>query len=218
MGMNILAVSDVELSIIYNPAIAERFRHTDVIIGCGDLPYYYMEYMISTLDRTLYYVRGNHAPKPVEEGVGGPRTYPWGGVDLHQRVLRDPSGLLLAGIEGSVRYNEGKHQYTQTEMWLMASKMVPRLLLNRARYGRALDILVTHAPPWKIHDQEDLPHHGIHAFRWLVETFQPALHLHGHIHIYHSQAVAETRVGATRVINAYGFREIQLDLPTRERV
>jgi hypothetical protein len=176
-----------------------------------------MEYMISTLNRTLYYVRGNHAPKPFEETVGGPRTYPWGGVDLHQRVLRDPSGLLLAGIEGSLLYNQGKHQYSQSTMWWMAFKLVPRLLLNRAVYGRALDVLVTHAPPWKIHDQDDLPHQGIHAFVWLVKTFQPALHLHGHIHVYQPQTITETRVGATRVINAYGFREIKYELPDRKR-
>jgi uncharacterized protein len=211
--MNILAVSDVELNIIYSPSITTRFRHIDLMIGCGDLPYYYMEYMISTLDRTLYYVRGNHAPRPFEEGTGGPRSSPWGGVDLHQRVLRDPSGLLLAGIEGSLQYNLGKHQYSQTEMWLIAIKMVPTLLTNRLRFGRALDILVTHAPPWKIHDQDDLPHRGIHAFRWLIETFQPALHLHGHIHLYQSNIKQETRVGATQVINAYGFREIEFDLP-----
>lgn len=213
--MNILAVSDVELNIIYNPSIVERFRNTDIIIACGDLPYYYMEYMISTLNKPLYYVRGNHAPKTHEETEGGPRTSPWGGIDLHRQVKRDPSGLLLAGIEGSLLYNEGKYQYSQFDMWVMVIKMAPRLLLNRALYGRALDIFVTHAPPWEIHDEDDLPHQGIHAFRWLITTFQPALHLHGHIHVYLPQTVTETRVGATRVINTYGYREIQFDLPQR---
>jgi uncharacterized protein len=211
--MNILAVSDVELNIIYSPSIRKRFRHIDLLIGCGDLPYYYMEYMISTLDRTLYYVRGNHAPKIYEEGGGGPRVNPWGGIDLHQAVARDPSGLLLAGVEGSLLYNKGKHQYTQNEMWLFAARMVPKLLLNRLRFGRALDVLVTHAPPWKIHDQDDLPHQGIRAFRWLIQVFQPPLHLHGHIHLYQSNIKQETQVGATRVINAYGFREIEYTIP-----
>lgn len=215
--MNILAVSDVELNIIYTPSIVERFRNTDLIIACGDLPYYYMEYMISTLNKTLYYVRGNHAPKRYEETEGGPRTNPWGGIDLHRQVKRDPSGLLLAGIEGSLLYNEGKYQYSQFDMWVMILRLVPRLLLNRALYGRALDIFVTHAPPWEIHDEDDLPHQGIHAFRWLITAFQPALHLHGHIHVYHPWTVTETRVGATRVINTYGYREIQFDLPQRRR-
>ena len=59
--MKILAVSDTEVPILYSPSIVQRFRDVDVIISCGDLPYYYLEYMISMLDVPLYYVRGNHA-------------------------------------------------------------------------------------------------------------------------------------------------------------
>ena len=215
--MKILAVSDVELNNIYSPTITERFKDADLIIACGDLPYYYMEFMISMLDRTLYYVRGNHAPRQFEEGVGGPRTNPWGGIDLHRRVKRDPSGLLLAGIEGSVRYNKGRYQYSQSQMWWMVFLMVPRLLLNRLLYGRALDIFVSHAPPWKIHDETDLPHQGIKAFRWLIDVFQPAYHLHGHIHVYHSNTITETQVKRTKVINAYGFRELDFNLPVSRK-
>jgi Icc-related predicted phosphoesterase len=91
--------------------------------------------------------------------------------------------------------------------------MVPRLLLNRLLYGRALDIFVSHAPPWKIHDETDLPHQGIKAFRWLIDVFQPAYHLHGHIHVYHSNTITETQVKRTKVINAYGFRELDFNLP-----
>src|SRR5512146_2226703 len=117
--MNILAVSDVEVGIIYSPQIGRRFAHINLAIGCGDLPYYYLEYIISTLDIPLYYVRGNHASQ-VEVSMNGERTEPWGAVDLHRRVVRDQAtGLLMAGIEGSIRYNYGDHQYTQGEMWTL---------------------------------------------------------------------------------------------------
>jgi uncharacterized protein len=211
--MKILAVSDIELSIIYSQAITDRFGDIDLLIGCGDLPYYYLEYMISMLDKPLYYVRGNHAPRTVEEGTGGPRTAPWGGFDLHRKVKQDSSGLIMAGIEGSVRYNQGCYQYTQLEMWSFVLRMVPRLLINRMLYGRYLDIFVTHAPPWKIHDQEDLPHHGIKAFLWLIKVFQPAYHLHGHIHIYNQQTRKETLIGDTWVVNTYGHRRIEAQFP-----
>jgi Icc-related predicted phosphoesterase len=98
-------------------------------------------------------------------------------------------------------------------MWLMLLSLVPRLLYNRVRYGRYLDILVTHAPPWKIHDKEDLPHQGIKAFRWFIETFRPAYHLHGHIHIYQQYDVTETKLDQTQVVNVYGYKRITLDLP-----
>lgn len=213
--MKVLAVSDVELDMIYSPLVAQRFNDVDLIIGCGDLPYYYLEYIISMLNKPLYYVRGNHAPQRVEEGTGGQREEPWGGIDLHRKVKRDATGLLVAGIEGSVNYNNGPHQYSQFEMWWMVFKLIPRLLINRLFYGRYLDILVTHAPPWQIHDKEDLPHQGIKAFRWFIETFKPMYHLHGHIHIYQQYDTTETMHCGTQVINTYGFKKLEFDLPKK---
>ncbi len=208
--MKILAVSDVELGLIYSPQIGQRFKHIDLAIGCGDLPYYYLEYIISSLDIPLYFVRGNHSSR-IEAGVLGDRTNPWGAIDLHCRVIRDSTGLLLAGIEGSLRYNYGEHQYSQAEMWSMVFGLTPALFLNHMRYGRYLDIFVTHASPWKIHDMEDLPHRGIKAFNWLIKVFQPTYHLHGHIHVYRTDTITETTVGKTKVINAYGYRELLFD-------
>jgi predicted phosphodiesterase len=45
--MKILAVSDIELGFIYNVQIAQRFKDVDMMISCGDLPYYYLEFMVS---------------------------------------------------------------------------------------------------------------------------------------------------------------------------
>jgi len=212
--VKILAVSDVELGFIYSPTVAQRFGDVDMIVACGDLPYYYMEFIISMLDKPLYYVRGNHASK-LEEGSGGPRRAPWGAVDLHHKAIADERGVLLAGLEGCVRYNQGGYQYTQAQYWSMAFSLVPGLMANRAIHGRYLDVLVTHASPWKIHDMDDRPHQGVKAFNWLIKVFQPALHLHGHIHVYRNNIETETQVGKTRVINAYGYRELYLDVPTR---
>ena len=117
--MKILAVSDLELPNIYSPILGQRFGNVDLVIGCGDLGYYYLEYIISSLNKPMYYVNGNHAPS-IEYSEGGERTYPHGGTNIHRRVLRDPdSGLILAGIEGSLRYNDGVNQYSQDEMWWM---------------------------------------------------------------------------------------------------
>jgi hypothetical protein len=206
--MKLLTVSDVEIPSIYGPLIKGRFGDVDLAISCGDLSYYYLEFIVSSLDIPLYYVRGNHA-KYIEYGSAGPRKHPWGATDLHRRVLRDnTTGLLLAGLEGSLRYNLGKHQYAQSHMWTMAFGLAPRLLYNRIRYGRFLDILVTHAPPWRIHDQDDPAHQGFKAFNWLIKTFQPTYHLHGHIHVYYPAVTTETQVGQTLVINTYGYRKL----------
>ena len=211
--MKILSVSDVELGFIYSPLIIDRFKDVDLVISCGDLPYYYLEYIISLLNVPLYYVRGNHA-SPIESGSGGDRSSPWGAIDLHQKVRRAANGLLLAGIEGSVRYNLGPYQYSQGEMWWMVWKLVPGLFLNKLRFGRYLDIFVSHAPPWQIHDKTDLPHQGIKAFRWLIDVFQPAYHLHGHIHVYRQDEVTESLEKNTWVVNTYGYRVLVLDMDT----
>ncbi len=208
--MKLLTLSDVELPRIYSPKIKDRFGDVDLAISCGDLSYYYLEFIISSLDIPLYFVRGNHA-KDVEYGCAGPRKAPWGARDLHRKVVRDPkTGLLLAGIEGSLRYNDGDYQYSQAEMWLMVLGLVPALLLNKLLYGRFLDIFISHAPPWGIHDQDDRAHRGVKAFEWLVKTFQPTYHLHGHVHVYTSSTVTKTKVGETNVLNTYGFRTLSL--------
>ncbi|MBE0696958.1 MAG: metallophosphoesterase family protein [Anaerolineaceae bacterium] len=215
--MKILSVSDVEVDMIYSPLVTQRFKDVDMIIGCGDLPHHYQEYLVSMINRPFYYVHGNHAQLYFEKGFETSREYPLGGVNLHRKVIRDQSGLLLAGIEGSLNYNQGPHQYTQEEMWSMAFTLVPRLLYNRIFFGRYLDILVTHAPCWHIHDKEDKPHQGIKAFRWLVNTFKPAYHLHGHIHIYQQYDITETIFGSTRVINTYGYKQIMFSFPNKDQ-
>lgn len=205
---HVLIVSDKVVSFIYSPAIRERFSHIDLVISCGDLPYAYLEYIVSVLNVPLFFVRGNHA-KVVEYHSWGERRAPWGAVDLHRRVVYH-EGLLLAGVEGSLRYNEGPFQYSQAEMWWHVFSLVPNLILNRLRYGRYLDIFVSHAPPWGIHDRPDLPHQGIKAFRWLLKTFQPAYHFHGHVHIYRPDTITQTRFHRTWVINTYGYRELEI--------
>ena len=213
--MKALVVSDVVSPLIYSPQIRERFAHIQLVIGCGDLPYYYQEYIVSLLDVPLYFVRGNH-DKVVEFGSGANRSAPGGAIDLHRRVIND-RGLLIAGVEGSLRYREGPFQYSQFQMWTHVAALIPGLIKNRLLYGRYLDVFITHAPPIGIHDQEDLTHRGIEAFRWLIKVFKPAIHLHGHIHIIMPNTITVTQVNQTTVINSYGFREVDLDALTERK-
>jgi len=207
--MKILALSDVIVNFIYSPNVRRKFSDVDLIISCGDLPYYYQEYVVSSLDVPLFFVHGNH-DREVEYSAFGKKRQPGGGTDLHRKMV-NYGGLLLAGIEGSIRYRKGPFQYSQSEMWMYVLSMVPDLLLNRFLHGRFLDIFVTHAPPHGVHDRSDLPHQGIIAFHWLIKVFQPAYHLHGHIHVYHPDSIIETRIGKTRVLNSYGYQKICVD-------
>ena len=208
MTAKILSLSDKQVDFIYSSQVKSRFGDVDLILGCGDLPYFYLEYAVSMLNVPLYYVRGNHS-NLVEHTIVGPKTHPHGGIDLHRKVILE-KGLIMAGVEGSLRYRQGPFQYTQSEMWLHVLRIVPRLIRNRARYGRYLDIFISHAPPWGIHDQPDLPHQGIKAFRWLLETFRPRYHFHGHIHVYRNDTQTVTNYQSMTVVNTYGFAETLL--------
>jgi uncharacterized protein len=207
--MKILAVSDIELGLIYSAGISERFKDIDLIVSCGDLPYFYLEFMVSMLNKPLYFVHGNHANQ-VEHTAAGYKYKPDGGTNLHKRIVHE-QGLSIAGVEGCLQYNYGPYQYSQAEMWYYVFSLIPGLLINKVRTGRYLDIFVTHAPPWHIHDQDDRPHQGIKAFRWFDHIFQPRYHLHGHIHIYRNDTPITTRFEQTSITNVYGYRMITIE-------
>src|SRR4030067_1631142 len=143
--MKILAVSDQVVPFLYSSQIRPRFREIDLVLGCGDLPYYYLEFVLDSLDISLFFVRGNHDVL-VEHSSEGQRTKPNGGTDLHVCHVRYRD-LLLAGVEGSRRYREGLFQYTQAGMWWHVFRLVPGLFRNRLVHGGFLDIFLTPAPP-----------------------------------------------------------------------
>jgi Icc-related predicted phosphoesterase len=205
--MKIVAVSDIVVDWIYGPKIRQLLSDSDLVIGCGDLPLYYLEYIISSLDVPLFHVHGNHSIPEAKGDHNIPNCT--GCVDLHCRMVQF-KGYTFAGVEGSLQYNSGVYQYSQFGMWMNVFRLAPALLKNRAKFGKYLDVFVTHAPAWGIQDQPDLPHQGIKAFRWILTRFQPDYHLHGHIHMYRPDMVKETCFGKTRVINTYGYRKIEV--------
>jgi Icc-related predicted phosphoesterase len=210
--MRILAVSDKVDQLVYSPAIRRFFGDVDLVLGCGDLAAYYLEFIVTMLGGPLFYVVGNHGNEVRERyRPEAEWKYPGGCENIDGRVVQY-NGLLLAGLEGSMRYNNSPHfQYTEREMAWKAWHLVPSLLLNKLRYGRFLDILVTHAPPRGVHDRPDLPHRGFGAFVALMERFQPRYLVHGHIHLYTSLEPNETVYQNTTVINAYGHRILDID-------
>ncbi len=206
--MKVLVIADEVDQRLYGPVLRQRFSDVNLVLSCGDLPIYYLEFIVSTLNVPLLYVRGNHSPEQISAS-GEVKTEPGGCVSIDGRVVKE-KGLLIAGLEGSMRYSEGPHQYTESQMRLKALRLVPRLLLNKRRYGRYLDILVTHAAPLGIHDAEDLCHTGFATFVEFMRRFRPRYLLHGHIHVYTPNVVTETRYEDTEVLNAFRFRTLEI--------
>ena len=178
-SVKILALSDQVVERLYDLVPQGHFRDVSLLVGCGDLPYEYLEHMVSALNVDLLYVPGNHDPAHDPRSSA---TRVQGGTNLDLRTCRF-RGLLLAGFGGSIRYRpDGPNQYTQAEAFVRAAMLVPALLLNRWRYGKPLDVLITHSPPYGINDDESAAHRGLKAINWLLRWTRPRFHLHGHMH------------------------------------
>ena len=209
--MKILAISDHVDERIYSPAVVDRFGDVDLVLSCGDLPLYYLEYVVTLLRVPLLYVNGNHTPVIETSYSGEEKREPGGCESVDERVLM-VNGLAIGGLEGSLRYTpQGRYQYTEWQMRRKMWRMAPRLWLNRLRHGRYLDVLITHAPPFGIHDADDLCHTGFRAFLSFMNHYRPRYLIHGHIHLYNPSDTRVTRYGATMVLNAYGFQVLEID-------
>jgi hypothetical protein len=212
-ALRILAVADEVDESLYGERLPTV--RPDLVISCGDLPFDYLEYLVSRLDVPLLYVPGNHDPSlklpdlswmplQTEIPVPGPA-----GCDNIDGRLVEAAGLRIAGLGGSLRYKDGPNQYTQAQMTRRALKLDLRIRLKRVRATRKLDILVTHAPPFGVGEAQDPAHVGFVAFLRLIKTFRPLLHAHGHVHPYGRQ-IPERLMGPTRIVNVIPSRLIDV--------
>jgi Icc-related predicted phosphoesterase len=207
--VKILAVSDVVQDNLYSLSVRENFSDVRLLLGCGDLPYEYLEFLVTALNIPLLYIPGNHDPAFDENR---PEAEACGCEFLDRRVTR-VNGLNIAGIGGSIRYHPHKsNQYSQSQMYARVLSFYPALYWHRIRYGGGLDILIAHSPPRGIHDDSDPAHVGFSAFIDLIRIFKPRYFLHGHTMVYKSNLIPPiTRVGATTVINVYPYRQIEIE-------
>ncbi len=89
------------------------------------------------------------------------------------RVVEE-DGLRLLGFSGSPVYSDGPMQVSALGMWA-------RVIRSSSAAQRARPVLVvSHAPPRDVNDDDDRAHRGFTAFRWLVDRLAPPLWLHGH--------------------------------------
>ena len=205
----ILAVSDQVVERIYTLAVDGHFQDVDLIFGCGDLPYTYLEYLLSVLNTPLFYVPGNHDP---EFNPHRSLAHTEGGTNLDLRTA-SAKGLLLAGLGGCIRYRpDGVNQYTQKQAFTRAYVLLVRLLVSQVRYGRKLDILITHSPPFGIHDDNSAAHRGLKALNFLIRVAGPRYHFHGHTHFYRNNLETPvTREGRSTIMNIFPYKVIELD-------
>jgi Icc-related predicted phosphoesterase len=67
--------------------------------------------------------------------------------------------------------------------------------------GAGVDVMVTHASPYGIHDRKDRPHVGFQAFLLLMRWYRPRFLVHGHVDVWDRRDPTCTTYSSTQVIN-----------------
>lgn len=221
--MKILCISDHVDPLIYSNQIKERFQDIGLVLSSGDLELPYYGFIVSSLNKPLLFVFGNHNLKQIghyrkeyqiptissftkdeflEKTYGS--TYIGGKVNKIQNVI-------IGGLGGSMRYNKGRNQFTEPQMFIRMLRLVPKMLFYRIFHGRWIDILLTHAPPRGIHDREDRCHQGFKTFKLFMKWFRPVYLVHGHVHLYDLNESRSDTYLETTIVNAYEHTVIEIE-------
>ena len=200
--MRILTVSDEECPALWDHYAPGKLEGYDLILSAGDLKADYLSFLVTMAHAPLLYVHGNH-----DEGYS---RRPPEGCDCIDDQLVVYRGLRILGLGGCLQYRpDAPWQFTERRM----AKRIRKLRLALLRAG-GVDIIVTHAPPRGLGDEEDLPHRGFVCFQKLLDRYHPLCLVHGHVHLRgYPLPDREITYEGTRIVNA--SERYVLDLPDR---
>ena len=154
--VSVLAVADETIESLWSSQV--RALDVDLILGAGDLPFDYLEYLTDALDAPCVFVPGNHdadltgysAGRAGWMRAGLPSAWPGpvGAVNADRKIV-DVAGLRIAGLGGSIRYNSGPNQWTQRQQRRRARTLTrsDRWKEKFQRGYRSVDVLVSPATP-----------------------------------------------------------------------
>ncbi|MCX6468549.1 metallophosphoesterase family protein [Williamsia herbipolensis] len=186
----------------------------DLILGAGDLPFDYLETLSTRSGAPCVFVPGNHDRDLAgfhrgrsgwtRAGLPANDPGPAGAVNADGRVVT-VAGLRIAGLGGSIRYNDGPNQYREGAQrrradllrWRHRIAVRTRRIGARPHCDPQVDILLTHSPARGYGDGDDGPHIGFRCLVDLVQSLRPQALIHGHIHPY-GQTPRDRRIPLVR--------------------
>lgn len=200
--MNILVLADEECKFLYDYYEPEKLVGVDLIISCGDLEGRYLSFFATVCPVPVLYVRGNHDNRYEYKP-------PEGCICIEDDIFVY-KGVRILGLGGSMEYIPGaSNQYTERGMKRRIRKLRWKLLRHRG-----FDILVTHAPAFRVNDMEDLPHRGFQCFCDIMKKYEPKFFFHGHVHCnYGCKFKRVDTFCKTTVIN--GYESYRVEYPTK---
>ena len=213
MFKRILAVADMVHPFIYRDTFPSGLEPFDLVLIAGDLPGYYIEFIATRCTCPVLFVHGNHGEEKVKDYLGQ-MVDPGGAINAHGKIIR-AAGLRIIGWGGAPRYNERNDggQYTGAQVKLGLGKLEWGLWLEKRRKVTPFDIFLTHAPPPGLHAGMDYAHRGCKEIGEFLNRHKPALMVHGHVHAYEGKKFEYLTEFGSRVINAYGYTVLELELP-----
>ncbi|MGZ8179359.1 metallophosphoesterase family protein [Williamsia sp. SKLECPSW1] len=199
----------------------------DLVLGAGDLPFDYLETLATRSGAPCVFVPGNHDRDLsgfrrgrsgwTRAGLPAADPGPRGGVNADGRVV-SVAGLRIAGLGGSIRYNDGPNQYREKAQRRRAralhrrETLAARIARLRGRPIGGVDILLTHSPAQGYGDGPDGPHRGFGCLVDLVRALRPQTLVHGHVHPYGTRPAdlaipfdPAHRDGVTVSVNTVGY-------------
>ena len=115
--MKILCISDQIDPLVYSASIKERFNDVDFVLAAGDLPMEYLDFIVSTLNKPVYFIFGNHnlsefsyyhkTITSTDDSYSMDHCH--GAIYAGFKVLKNDN-LIIVGNSGSIRYNNGLNQ------------------------------------------------------------------------------------------------------------
>ncbi|MCJ7549213.1 MAG: hypothetical protein MUQ30_05995 [Anaerolineae bacterium] len=197
---------------LYHSNLNQLTGPIDVLIGCGDLPYGCMDFIVTQphVEHALC-VHGNHdRPQSLPSGRRTDRPLGWINVDRRVIYLKKLD-LLVAGLQGSTHYSAGDGcQYTEREMAYRALTVIPQLLPNRALRGRYVDVFIAHAPPKASTTAPKAHIRGSGPPCDSSSGLSRGLFLRGHHHRY-GREIWHTQHQHTDIVNVHPFCMITYD-------
>ena len=189
--MKILVIADVESPYLWDHYEPGRLDGIDLIVSCGDLKPKYLEFLVTLSGKPLLYIPGNHDECYVDD--------PPGGCECIDGKVFTYQGVRFLGFGGCKHYKDGPYQFTEQQM----ERNIRRARRSIRKAG-GFDVLVTHAAAAGYGDAEDHAHRGFECYKELMDRYQPAYHVHGHVHRSYGWNIPRTlHYGSTTVINAF---------------